>query len=847
MKSRWFLASAAALSSVLALVQLVACGDPPASLMEGGLLEGSSTTETGAQDGTLDSNPGMDAGPRNDPSDPDRYDTFTAPDPKWDTAPATLTSNGVEIIDPFGALMGKTVTIVPGDPSTFDPPVLDQLTGWTLSPSGPLSSIVFVRFPLPSARTADELLLLNTYWAQEGLDPDPEGDDEWGTHAVARVMKDGMHAIVAMRHFSLASLSSYPLELQLFASGTSCANVDSGVGDGAPPMAVMPFARGAAQGVETPAAIAFTHDLGTCALSNVVPDGGFSAGTIYVKSTEPGSPNHGSENSWAHPDMGTKLATLASLVQGSACGKLTVSINEMFDSDREHKGKSTHFAGRGVDLSPRIKSSGVKFYPGLGTLAALAYLDAKFDFVLFEPGGTKNLDLNGNPVDAGAEYHVNDHVHASVSPGMMGTNPEDKLSGCHDHGVSGLVRSIGGNGSNGAGGTGGSVTFLANHAWPIKKTNNPDYVLDAGTSDTLAGTDLMVGMKQPGKVVIHGTLNLTQASSTITSDRWVWVAPDGVITCDGCNLKIDARAEVRIDGLIDLSAKGAGKAGGSLTVIQGKDTGPVLLVPAIDVRGGDGAFAVGGTGGLVTIDSSATDSDIIFGTDMMNPPVPGGWIASAHAHAAQEYNSTTTTYPPFLTGAIVTSGGVGGYSNAMNMPGSNGGAGGDVNITGGASGALLGRVVFLNGATIVTGGTWKSTISAPAPVEYFTYTDATYQIGPDAIGVGSLGGQGYQGFGANLGSSGGTGGKAGALSITAPGLLCPSFKAGTLYKSIVGNNHPNGIIVGSVLGETQMGVGTTCNAHWATAGGSGGEQGGSKNFPGNPGAAGAATVPTISP
>jgi hypothetical protein len=824
--------------------------------MAGGGMAGGSADA--GMDAALDADASMlDGGGgivRNDPKDPDHYDTFTPPDPKWFAAPATYSSGGVDFIDPFGALAGKTVTAVPTDPTTFNPPVTDQIAGWELSPTGPLSSIVFLRVPLPSPLTPGDLLLFNSYYVQDG--PDPEGDDEWQTHAVATVLPDGMHAIAALRHFSSAAVQSYPIELQKFAQGLPCLVDDGGVDAGdAASMVVTPMARGEKFGTETPAQVAFTHDLGLCALDNVVPAGGFDNGTLYVKSDEASSsPNHAGENSYAHPVVGQKLATLSQAVAFGACGKLTVTINEMFDSDREHNGGSTHFAGRGVDLSPRVKGSGVKFYPGIGALARLAQAEAGFDFVWFETGGTANRDDFGNLVDpasAEAEYHVNDHVHASIAPVMGGPNPEDKLPLCHDHGVAGIVRSNGANGKNGPGGGGGSVVMKANGVWKKQKTNHPRFVLDAGKSMTLAGADLQVpspsGMVSPGIVIIHGTLTLTQAQSTITSDRWVWVAPDGAIKCDGCNLTIAARGDVRIDGLVDLSPSAPGATGGILTVVQAKDTAPVLQAPAIDVRGGDGDAAAGGPGGFVSLDATGTDGDVVLGTDIASPVVPAQWLPNQHLHGAQEYLSTTTSYPAFLFGAIVTSGGVGGFAQAMNMTGFKGGAGGDVIVQGMAAPTFLGRVLSLGTTTIVTGGSWKSTASVPAPIEYFSYNDSAYQLGPDLIGVGSLGGQGYQGFGANLGSSGGPGGDGGQLYINAGGLVCPSFKSGAAVKSIVGNNYPNGIVVGAVYGQTASGAGAACSARWTTAGGSGGELGGSMNFPGNPGAAGAAGPVTILP
>ncbi len=775
----------------------------------------------------------MTGGDPGDPKDPDHYDTYQPPAVQWDDAPATHSSNGVDFIDPAGALASATPTATPVDPSTLSPPLLGMIAGFDLEPSGPLASIVFVRLPLPAPRQPGELLALVTL--------DPTDEDPWYAQSIGRVLADGERAIFALRHFSGQAIDAYPLPLQNFILGK---DVDCSGGGPDDPNAAYDRGDTSNGGKENdpdgvPAIeVAWSHDLGRCVLPRLTDADPGLLQKYNWPNIDP--PPHDDEDFFGDPGLIARLNTLADQVDARSCGQLRLAINETFDSDREHANGSTHYEGRAVDISPI--HHGYKFWPAIGRVASIAEHQANFGWVYFEPVGapTPEPPDGGTVPDGGPPpgYGQFDHVHASIPRELTDASRQLSLllTGCHDRGVTGLVRSLGGDGSAakpGAGGHGGGATFATQKPAIPKPTGG---ALAKSCTVAHGQSPHWSGAVTCGRVAIHGTVTL-DGDTSITSGFWVWVAPDGAIVGDGKNLTIDARAEVRVDGLIDLSASAPSAPGGTLTVYQSTDLGPVLEIPSLDLRGGDGYYADGGPGGGVAV-AVMGDDDVVFGAGAKNP---GPLTMPAPApHVAQGGNSWMVTPASGFLPAIVTGGGVGGFADfgiPMSGKGFAGGAGGNVTVAV-PPGKLLSRTFFL-ATSFFTGGT--PNVAVASPVEVYRFSNPNLGVGPAQIGVGGAGGRGYESFGNNNGGDGGDGGPGGSLSLlTGAPATCPDFSSPGTF-SIDGLSGQ-----GTGVGTGYQASGDGCQVAWSVAGGSGGANGGSgSGFPGFPGNAGAAAVVTL--
>ncbi len=759
-----------------------------------------------------------------DPEDPDRFDTIALPDGRFENMPATLTVNGVEFIDPDGLLVGRMVTAVALDPAGLVPPVENALASWQLEPSGPLGGVVYARFTLPSRRTPGERLLLWTLDANDGA---------WATQSVGRVLADGRHVLFAMSHFSPQTVAYETAARLAFVNGTDCRLLDGGTdasADADVPNPVI-YGEGLTVGQHLPAAgelqtvgareIAYTHELGQCVLRRMT-DNNNIRNTVVFKNNDPVPFDN--EDMYGDPNIEGPLETLARMVRERSCGTLTLRVTENFDSLREHTGRSTHFEGRGIDLTLAastpgggLPAAGAAIYTaGYGRLARLAS-ESGFDW---------------------AWYENTAHVHADVRRGLEGAARTAAINRCHEGGVRGAVRS---NGANGMAmtppGTGGTVLIQASGT----STGSQPGGLDTHWFTVAAGATVNAIPSTVSYARIEGTVNLT-ASTVVRVDYGFYLAPSGRINCPGCSLTLNSRGNIQLDGVIDLSATAmsASRNGGNLTVTVPTDLVPVLRIPSVDVRGGDGDGTAGGAGGTITITGVG---DLVVGYE------PGGangpLTRSRAGHFAQGGASWTVVPAAESRGAhtgLVSGGGVGGpgvLGGAMTT-GLAGGNGGNIRVSLMADSAnLLGRTYFFD-TFVSTGGLPGA--RAMSPVEIFHFEDVARRVDPIDIGVASTGGRGAQSFGNVRGGDGGNGGNGGNFTLAAPAAaLCPSLAAA----SDVNIDGANG------MGSNRVGTGRratsgACALSYTVSGGSGGVQGGSgTGYPGNAGTAGMPGVATV--
>lgn len=752
-----------------------------------------------------------------DPDDPDRFDTISLPDARYENMPATLTVNGVEFIDPDGLLAGRMVTVASLNPATLMPAVENALASWQFEPSGPLGGVVYARFPLAVARRPGERLLL---WTLDA------GDGAWATQAVGRVLADGRHVLFAMSHFSPQTVAYETAARTAFVNGTDCRLLDGGTDAG--PDADVPnpviFGEALTLGQHLPAGgelatvgareIAYTHEMGLCVLTRMT-DNNNIRNTVVFKNNDPVP--YENEDLYGDPNIETPLETLGRLVRERSCGTLALRVTENFDSLREHTGRSTHFEGRGIDLTlasstpgGALPVAGAAIYTaGYGRLARLAS-EAGFDWAWYE-----------NAV----------HVHADVRRGLEGAARTAAIRRCHEAGVRGAVRSMG---ASGAGmmpaGNGGNVTVTATGTSTGSQPGSLEqqwFTVDAGV--TVNALPATVSYAR-----IEGTVNLA-ADRILRVNYGFYLAPTGRINCPGCSLTINSRGNVQIDGVIDLSANAmsASRNGGNLTVTVPTDLVPVLRIPSIDVRGGDGDGTAGGLGGRISITGVG---DLTVGYE---PGGANGPLSRAQTDHFSQGGRSWTVVPAVETrGAhtgLLSGGGVGGpgvLGGAMTA-GLTGGNGGNITISLSADSAnLLGRTYFFD-TFVSTGGVPGA--RALSPVELFHFDDVARRVDPIDIGVGSTGGRGAQSFGNVRGGDGGPGGNGGNFTLTAPAAtLCPSL-AGAADFAVVGANG----MASNMVGTGRRATVGACSLSYTVAGGSGGVQGGSgTGFPGNAGAAG---------
>ena len=144
------------------------------------------------------------------------------PEDRWIDAPADYTFEGVELVDPFGALDGKELAVSPLETSTLGD--LDHaLAAWSLEPSGELDAPIYVRFPLPEPREPGETLELWT-----------EDDEGWWGQSVGVVTDDGRQVATTMLHFSNQAVAGREDARARFVSGQYC----NGETADAPPLAL---------------------------------------------------------------------------------------------------------------------------------------------------------------------------------------------------------------------------------------------------------------------------------------------------------------------------------------------------------------------------------------------------------------------------------------------------------------------------------------------------------------------------------------------------------------------------------------------------------------------------------
>lgn len=730
------------------------------------------------------------------------FDLSTPPDSRWDTEPATITlEGGIEIIDPSRILAGRTVTASVLSPSSLAPARPGAIAAWDIQPTGEFAGVFYVRFPLPSARTSGEVLELWTFNSSE---------DEWVTQSSARVMPDGRRAIAAMWHFSPQALVQPIAARTAFTNGRDC----NGSGTVVDPSAKLTIGQHLpASGEETTVGgrqIAYTHDIGRCVLSEL-------SGQFVFKGGD--APPHDDEDRYADPAMVVPMAELGRLVAERSCGYLRLRITEVFDSRREHTGSSFHFEGRSADLTlcestpSSTGCTGGKYNDGLGRLARLA-ATAGLSWSYFEDNSANNA-----------------HVHVSMRSGFTAATRAEALRRCYNRGALGLFRSYGAHGTDTAPpGHGGDARFeVSGTESGGQPASGTALRSDFGVAAGGAASSLP---SQAGSVRIAGTVNLT-SSSAIQCGYSFFLERTGRIVCPGCNVTIRARSGVRIDGVIDLSANesSASRNGGTLTVVQPTDLAPVLELPSIDVRGGDGLSTAvrdgtGAQGGSVYVSAMG---DLVLGSSI---GVYGLTPRLDHTVTSPPCNLSEGV--PGVAG-IITSGGAGDGRGGLVRDGYPGGAGGPIDISlVHDSRDLLGRAIFYN-AVLATGGTPSDPLISPVEV-------CTVDLAPGCsfsgtrIGTGSLGGPGP--FGKSVcqvnGGVGGTGGAGGALRIhTDAARSCPSLVG--VASELSGINE-----TGTRVGDIFHSAGGGCALTWTSAGGSGGS---AEDMGGRAGRAGTISIP----
>lgn len=763
----------------------------------------------------------------------DRSERRTGPALSWDTLPATRTlAGGVEVVDPQGVLAGRTVSVRALDLRSLAPSVRGAFAGWTIDPSLTTEQPVYLRLPLPAPRSPDERVLLLSF--------DPS-DGAWTVESVARVLADGRRLIGRFTHFSSwVAIETIDRNLNRdlwdFDTRAACATPVSRtpsiptVRHTTPPVyegRSLPPGEDAERTTLT-AATPLSRESALCLLVDMRAR---STG-IFFRNEErdpigasPPRTLHMDEDFLVAPALAPLLEVLAEEVRVRSCGRLRIRVIEAFDSLREHPDDSLHYEGRAVDLtlcvvdasSNTCRTPHETFRSGLEELASLAY-DVGFPFVRHEGG----------------------HVHASAPWGAPGV----PRAVCHHRGVAGLVCTRGASGTaERLPGRGGDVRFVTDIAGAPMAPPADDSPLGLGHTVIIPPGAVAHSIDSAvGPVEIYGTLSLS-SSTTVRSGYSFYLARTGRITCPGCDLTLEARAGVHLDGVIDLSApaESARRDGGRLTVHQTEFLAPVMALPSIDTRGGDGQsepgvpiFSDGARGGDVNVTALG---DLTLG------------IAAGPGGFARRGPSLGDGFPcvqlagPFLLSGIVTSGGVGGEAyrrrGLVQPPGHTGGAGGNLLIHVSAdSNQQFGRGAFYN-AFVATGGTPRGD-SMYAINQVITHLGDGTEI---SYGVGSAGGTAYLSKGGPHGD-GGPGGAAGSLriSLAYPAASCPATWSPS-RAPIIGFDG-----VSTTVGDLFEQRDGRCSLAWTSAGGSGGVGGGTHDdhvTPYRNGPAGTAARPIV--
>ena len=331
-------------------------------------------------------------------------------------------------------------------------------------------------------------------------------------------------------------------------------------------------------------------------------------------------------------------------------------------------------------------------------------------------------------------------------------------------------------------GNAGDITLMEDGSAAVLVEVSAHLEVAAGDTDTLAG-----GTHDYDDVIVDGTLLLT-GDVVLNVKGTFFVSEDGLIQGPGHDLEIQADGLALVSGIIDLSGthgytpldsdsygddidacwydidptvEGPGGDGGSFTLVT--RAGP-LFVPTLVALGGDASHhderildIDGGAGGIVTI--VGEDSEVRFGGD---EPWPGVWTQStrgktwrpAGCQMDDKLETAIQLNRPTMVRGAITAGGagpkayVGASDAAVWGDGGDGGAGGDVTITGGA-----GRLVF-NEWTVFTGTATNRLFAEP-----FLGSQ-----GMLLVYTGSLGGNGASGSSWD-GGWGGKGGDAGHVTI----------------------------------------------------------------------------------
>lgn len=327
------------------------------------------------------------------------------PGRQWLDAEATVVVNGVEFIDPDGALEDLDLTVERVDLSTMSPALTDGTEAWSIEPSMPLDAIVYVRFPLAEPGVPGDLLELYTH------------DGEfWDVQSAGVVSDDGRQSVFGLAHFSIQGQATPHADRRAFVDGTFCNGEKASgsafaVGQHAPTEGEAKTVNPLGDDLPTHATMMqrLFHLAGDAALSDRVlfkneeNKGRGGSGCLNAA----GKPGFESEDEYGIAELAGPVRRLGDRVRERSCGSLQLVVNEAFDTLGEHKSTSLHKEGRAVDLSlVPIKANGkadcnlFRYKLGLGRLAQLAAEQdssvltpaAAFDWVWFE----------------------HDHIHASM-------------------------------------------------------------------------------------------------------------------------------------------------------------------------------------------------------------------------------------------------------------------------------------------------------------------------------------------------------------------------------------------------------------------------------------------------